>query len=340
MRFAALLLVLLVLAARADAQPGVQRAERLATGFERVGYRLPFDDTTQARLDVTLRLGDLAVRRVIVYPAEDDTTGSPRRHFILTRAGRTVAELPGDYDGAWEEGFDVLRGDLDGDGTRELLIVQHEGSGNGLGVATWSVWILPETGGARPLRFATQDYGPTGLVVRRPEGLRLMAASWESGAEPRRGEGLYYTARFFRYDAGRLVPDGQILQRRYLFSFQNLRGREDGQRRYHPDRWIQHNTRVAARDPWLPQTARIASETVTLLAPVPGEGMRVRLADGRVEVRPTDTLGDAATGRFFPWNYVPLGQDATWLQGRTARLDTYTSPYSDSGQAYVLWLMP
>ena len=330
------------------AQPGVtSRVERLPEGVERVGYRVPEMDTTDARTDVTVRLGDVAVRRQIVYPAEGDTAGVPQRIFTLTRAGQPVGRWDDGYSGAWDRGFDLLRADLDADGTRELVVVQHESEGNGMGVATWSVRIVPETalpttGGNRPLVFWTSDYGPTGLVVRRPGGRRVMAASWESGSEAGRGEGLYYTARFFRYDRGALLPDGPVLQRRFLFSFADLRGREAMAERYHPEQWIRRNVRVAPRDPWLPAGTRLSSGPVAVTGRTEdienGTSLTLRHADGRVESLQVSIVGDAETGRFFPMEYVPLNQPDTWLVGRTGRLDVYRSVYDDTYTIPVLWL--
>lgn len=327
-----------LIASPAAAQPGLERMERLPGGVERVGYRVPFEDTTDARLDVTVRIGDVSLRRRVLYPAETDTVGEPVRAFELSRAGRRLGGWETPYSGAWDRGFDLLRSDLDADGTRELIVLQHESEGNGLGVATWSVSIVPETGGDRPLVFSTVDYGPTGLVVQRPNGRRLMVASWEDGTEPGRGGGLYYTARFFRYDRGTLVADGPVLQRRFLFSFADLRGRESEAGRYHPDRWIRRGVRTAPRDPWIPGGARLASDVVTLVEPVPGEGIRVRHSDGRTAVVPVGLLGDAASGRPYPYDYVPLGQTDAWFAGRTARLDAYSSPYAPDERIHVLWL--
>lgn len=325
------------------AQPGVTtRVERLPEGVERVGYRVPDGDTTDARHDITLRLGDVSLRRRIAYPAEGDTAGVPMRTFTLTRGDQRIGRWEDGYSGAWDRGFDLLRADLDGDGTRELLVVQHESEGNGMGVAAWSVSIVPATGGDRPLVFWTSDYGPSGLVVRRPGGRRLMTASWEGGSEAGRGDGLYYTARFFRYQRGALVPDGSVLQRRYLNSFADLRGREAMAERYRPEQWIRRNVRVAPRDPWLPTGTRLSTGSVTVVERTEdiemGTTLRVRHADGRIEAVQVGLVGDAETGRFFPMEYVPQGQTAAWLVGRSGRLDIFQSVYDNDYRIPVLWL--
>ncbi len=336
----------------ARAQPGVttpsvpQRERLAATGVERAGYRWGDGQGADSslRLASTLEIGGVTVTRTLAYPSADDTSADAAvmRTFRVADGRTEIATWTDEVTGSWIDGVDVLAGDLDGDGAREIVVVEHVGTGNGLGVATWEVFVVPlgrpvqasSRRAAAPMRFLTADYGPTGLVQRIAPGaggLRLVAASWEDGREARRGPGLYYTARFYRYADGRLVPDGPVAQRRLLNSFQALRGREDEAGTYRPDRWLRTGTRRIDADPAVP-AASGPRERVTLGPFEPYVGYRI---EGREAVGAA--LGDASTRRLFPGGYVPLGQGATWPSGLEATLESVSVP-GDSEPRRLLWL--
>ncbi len=352
MRRLVALAAFLFVTAAADAQPGVTRPsepqrERLAaTGFERVGYRWgdgAGPDSSLRRASTLTTRGGVAVTRTLVYPPVDaDEDAAVMRTIRVERSGRVLATWTDEVTGAWIEGYDVLSGDLDGDGAGEIVVVEHVGTGNGLGVATWEVFVVPETGipDGGPMRMLVSDYGPTGLVQRVApggRGLRLVASSWDDGTEagrgPGRGPGLYYTARFYRYDGGALVPDGPIRQRRYLNSFQRLRGREYEAGRYAPDRWLTRGVRTMTSEPSIPARPPEGRERVTA---GPFEAFGGYQIAGREAT--AATLGDEATRRFFPVGYAPLGQPRTWPAGQAAWLETLPNPYPESEPARVLWL--
>ena len=355
MRLAAALVFAVTLAVPARAQPGVttpsapQRERLAATGVDRAGYRWGdgLGADSSLRRSSTLEIGGVTVTRTLVYPAADDTTddaAAVMRTFRVADGRIEIATWTDEVTGSWTDGYDVFSGDLDGDGGREIVVVEHVGTGNGMGVATWEVFVVPlgrpvqasSRRVAAPMRFLTADYGPTGLVQRVApggRGLRIVAASWDDGVEAGRGAGLYYTARFYRYDGGALVPDGPIRQRRYLNSFQRLRGREYEAGRYAPDRWLARGARTVTGEPSIPARPPEGRERVTA---GPFEAFGGHQIAGRAAR--AGALGDEATRRFFPSGYTPLGQPRTWPAGQAGWLETLPNPYPGGEPVRVLWL--
>jgi len=126
-----------------------------------------------------------------------------------------VLERPGQPRKTWvssnfmgnTEEFEAWRGDLDGDGREELVLATLDAISNDMGVSTWSIYVLGESDRS-PLIFEVQEYGPGSLIWDESAGTAtFLATTWTTDAEPRRGTGLYFLGRWFKYRQGTLVAD-------------------------------------------------------------------------------------------------------------------------------------
>src|SRR6478736_1434748 len=82
--------------------------------------------------------------------------------FLIERAGRRVGTWPGTASLGETSDFEVLTGDLDNDRKPELIVANHDGTSNGLGVDYWTIFIFPDPEFHRftvPLTFSVEEYG-------------------------------------------------------------------------------------------------------------------------------------------------------------------------------------
>ncbi len=137
--------------------------------------------------------------------------------------------------------------DLDRDGKEELLISVMEAMSVGMARSYWSVWAFDGSKLSEPV--TAEDYGVLSFPVCSKDGKNgyLLLSHWLPGWEPKRGDGLYLSACWFTLggNAGSFSPAYQrpSVYRRYLFSFEKLRGEALGRDR--PEPWYQSpDTRV------------------------------------------------------------------------------------------------
>lgn len=333
----ALLLPLLL----AAASPALAQAPARAT-VPVVRFRVAETDTTwvrETRCTDAFSDGTRACRRLAVQDGEgEDMPQDSARFWIEGRNGRLLARwaVPGTFYQSL--GFDLVRLDLDGDGQVEHVVAHHESEGNGLGVRFWMLYVVDGRQPERfPLAFASMEHGDDAFV-HTPRGWRLLAGAWEEGVDPRRGEGLYFAGRLFRYDAGRLAGDAAqpVRRRRYLNTFANERGRtyeaeEDGSGHgtrglpgQTPWRWLQHRSTVrTTADPELPPTRRrLRAEPGRYLGTQEHEGELAPAFLAAGEPAPLRTpMVVVQGGRVLPLAYAPAGG---WPDGGApARLVVY-----------------
>ena len=329
----------LTLLAAALVAPVAARAQPL----ERAVYRVSERDTSLLA-PVCARFADglTGCRRFVPYEG-DDGGGVDRLTFTVTK-GRTPIGQWDAVAASASEGFDLVRTDLDGDGAREVVFAHHDATSNGLGVAYWTLYVLPEAGtAAPPLSFSTVEYGTDGAFPRVGGRRALLTAEWLGGEEAGRGGGLYFTGRLFRYERGALVPDAAPLrQRRYLNSFQTERGRDHERGAVNPWRWLSRAYRtVPAGRPDPALTGRATDEAPGRIASVADtdSGRVVTFAPeaGPPVASRAVRFGDGPTRRLFPEGYTPAGGAAA-LNGRRGTLATYPSDYGGDDPPRVVWL--
>lgn len=195
-------------------------------------------------------LGDPQKTTVSGYFEAHAVTVEPGFRIIKGRTGNAETFGDGDFlferngkvEGKWSgagsiyantEGFEVLKGDLDGNGTPELIVTELESVSNGMGVRMNAVYIFPDEarGGFRPpMYFSAYEYGRNGTFVRDGGENLILACDWRDlTIDAKRGSGLYLIGRFFRYRDGGLTPalDKPILARRFLNSFADERAKTE-----------------------------------------------------------------------------------------------------------------
>ncbi|MEO5859734.1 MAG: hypothetical protein ABIR33_12380, partial [Pyrinomonadaceae bacterium] len=142
--------------------------------------------------------------------------------------------------------FFAYRGDLDADGSREIVLVSQEGVGNGMGITFSTVYIIEgRTDGsqARPVSFSIEEFGDGQNFIYNPRTRKteILISYWESydSIDRNRGWGMYLLGKWFRYRHRRLEPilSRPTLARRFLFSFADERDNGGFENRW-PHTWL------------------------------------------------------------------------------------------------------
>lgn len=275
--------------------------------------------------------------------------------------GVLVLQRRGVIVGAWNaraflgdtDKFAVLQGDLDGNGTPEIVIVNHDGTSNGMAVNYATLGIIPNLDAFQtPVFWQVEDYGP-GSFVRYPKfpGCALLTTEWEwfEKLDPQRGSGLYLIGHEFRYHDGFLLPvtEHPIRARRYLFAFETERDatlnfdvRYDAAQKA-PLHWLQHATtkllpHELLSEDVLPETSTGTIRGVHL---TPDEYLRLDMEreSGTLETVVCLRLGDVGSGRLYPKRYLPARLEQ-WLVGQTVKLTPL--PRGNETSAYIVWVYP
>jgi hypothetical protein len=131
--------------------------------------------------------------------------------------------------------IEAFRRDLDDDGRAEIIVADHAGMSNGMGVEYWNLTIIDGRSGAS-IVTPLVEYGD-GVIQRRT----ILVTAWEW-----MGGHLYFVARPYLYANGTLRPDKArgMWRRRYLFSFQRERNAGGS-----PRQWLKRASHVAWSDP-------------------------------------------------------------------------------------------
>jgi len=291
--------------------------------------------------------------RICKMLSESDDT------FLVERDGKRVGSWPGgSYLGETSD-FEVLLGDLDGDKRSELIVANRDSTSVGIGVSYWTIAIFPETEFSQfqpPLAFSVQEYGTSGTFVSTGGQVNILATRWESITDPkgRRGAGLYLVGEWWRYKSGELLPmlNRSAIVRRYLFSFERERWHTiDSDLK--PYSWLAHFNAEPFRGDLLgPGSGSKRGVLEASLVLEQGSDRRVMIVfivdnekpivfnypDEGVEDKENELrfLGDAASGRLYPRNYLPSRPEA-WLNGKRATLLTY-GQNAGPESFQVLWI--
>lgn len=263
--------------------------------------------------------------------------------FVAEGGGRLAASWRA--DGGLHTGFRVFDGDLDGDGGTELLVANLDGVSNGLGVAYWTVYVLPADALVPAYRFRSEEFGAGGGSFETWRGRPVVwATQWRGGPDPsgRRGDGLYLVGRPFVLGADGLEPATAlpVRARRLLDSFE----RDDRG----PVAWLSdRRAETRGTDPAVDGCRRTVERgTVRTAEDTVGDGATRyllvtldtgrRLSYGRVGGgdEPAEITYLGADGRLFPPGYRPSDLPY-WLTGRAVRVETCAD---DDVRTRVLWL--
>ena len=282
--------------------------------------------------------------RICKFLSDDKDT------FLVQKDGKSVGTWPGNAYLGETFDFEVLTGDLDNDRKPELIVANHDGTSNGLGVDYWTIFIFPDPAFRRfnaPLTFSVEEYGTFGTFVTSGGRIDILTTSWVGNEDPkhRRGWGMYLVGQWWRYQSGELRPllDHSIIARRYLFGFEKERN-ETTRRDRIPFQWLNHrNTepvktefiinRSNTSKPGVIQSVTREKESINVVFKPHGEqSMTLVYPDTYQNKNQLDYFGDTATGRLYPKNYQP-SQLEHWLKNKRATLRHY-----DNNDLDVLWL--
>ena len=224
-----------------------------------------------------------------------------------------------------------------------------------MGVSVWTIAIFPNTDFSRfqlPLTFSVQEYGSFGTFVPAAGRVNILTTNWVSGADQRRGGGLYLVGQWWRYKSGELVPlsNRNAIARRYLFSFERER-LETLESDRKPYSWLSNRTAAAVTTAFITGASTRSKHGVIQAISTPEKSSYrvVKIAfqpDGEqtsIFLYPSDEdegetvsryIGDTVSGRIYPSRYLPSDPEK-WLSGKRATLRTY-----DDNKIEVLWLEP
>jgi hypothetical protein len=269
--------------------------------------------------------------------------------FLVEKDGKSVGTWPGNAFLAETSDFEVLTGDLDNDRKPELIVANHDSTSNGIAVDYWTIFIFPDPefhNFKAPLTFSVEEYGTFGTFITNGGRVNILTTSWVSNKDPkhRRGSGTYLVGQWWRYQSGELRPELQrpILARRYLFRFE--RERVDGVKSDRiPFQWLSHPSTESVRTEFITKQTKSSKsgviqavtrekESIRIVFKPDNESSVTFVYPGTYLDNQLDYIGDAATGRLYPKNYL-TSQPETWLKNKRATLRTYEDEGLD-----VLWL--
>lgn len=280
--------------------------------------------------------------------------------LVVEKSGKQVGTWPVRTDMGETSDFEVLSTDFNHDGRAELIVANHDGTSNGMGIDFWSISIFPDasfTTVAEPLTFSVEEYGSYGTFVADRRGVSILTTRWIWTKDPKRKRdvGVYLVGQWWRYRSGELVPlvNRSMLARRYLLSFANERGATSESSRV-PYRWLSHpraevfkpeNIRGTSSGSETGIIEDVSAEshtrsdrTVKLTFRTAGGSTATYAYPGYRNEEQTDStidfIGDTSSGVTYPARYFP-SQIASWLKGKRATLRTYgDEPHTEK----ILWL--
>ena len=270
--------------------------------------------------------------------------------FLVQKDGKNVGTWPGTAFLAETSDFEVLTGDLDNDRKPELIVANHDGSSNGLGVDYWTIFIFPDPQFHNfnpPLTFSVEEYSSFGTFVTSGGRVNILTTSWVNNKDPkgRRGWGTYLVGQWWRYQSGELRPmlDRPIIARRYLFGFENERNASVKADRI-PFKWLSHPNSEPVKTEFITrrsttsksgviQSVTREKESIKVVFKARGEQPTTYFYPGKIgDKDKLDYLGNTASGRLYPIGYLP-SQAEKWLKNKLATLRSY-----EDDNLNVLWL--
>jgi len=282
--------------------------------------------------------------------------------FIVERNGKRLGKWPASAFLGDTSDFEVLLGDLDGDGSNELVVANRDSESCGMAVQQWTLSIFPNPWFPHfqpSLTFSVEDYGVFGTFVTAGVGVDILSTEWFSMEDPKRqrDRGSYLLGKWWRYKSGQLRPltDRPLITRRYLNSFEEERLQTIDSHRV-PPAWFRNPSIETLRiDPLIgSKKARSIGgdiQKVSLEPPTnscrtvkivfhPDAGKAVTYVYPEIGIEKTSLryVGDAATGRVYPDQYMP-SQPQEWLSGKRAVLVTYRDSLQ-GGDLQILWVGP
>lgn len=178
--------------------------------------------------------GKIRVCKVARYGVEID---SDETNYIILKGDAILAKTDAPFHSlacCEMKDFFAYYGDLDKDGSKEIVVASLEGVGNGIAISSYNIIIFrdPEKfPSEKPLIFPLEEFGEKGNFIfdTKLNQTLVLVTNWSSfnNLDIKRGYGTYLVGKWFRYENGLLKPvlDKPTLARRFLFSFADERNK-------------------------------------------------------------------------------------------------------------------
>lgn len=208
-----------------------------------------------------------------VCKARDESEESEIK-FIIQKNLKTVKTMDAPFfSGSTAADFRAYWGDLDKNGSPEIVIASLENVSNGLGVPHFYIHIFRDSlklDFQKVLTFPIEEFGEKGNFIydaRRNE-TQILVTRWveRNNIDTNRGNGMYLIGTWFRYRNGLLEPifDKPTLAKRLLYNFVRERNVWNSGNQNAPYVWLQSkNTHKLKRNP-PPVDRKISTQTETV----------------------------------------------------------------------------
>ena len=296
--------------------------------------------------------------------------------FIIQKGGSTVSSIQAPFwslAGVDPDSFFAYRGDLDLDGTNEIVLVSMEGVSNGMGITFSTAYVFDgktvESHG-RPISFSVEEFSHKENFIydSRAHRTNILITYWKSyeTIDPKRGWGMYLMGKWFRYRHGKLEPIATkpTLARRFLYSFAEERDNGSFENR-EPYTWLKdRRTHMLNREPAESSTLirtefgtvnelvepEINADQQITLAILLDSGYTVNGAFNLIwrsaDKRDPELLNFEAIGLWKSRFLYPLSRSGNFrpsafmdrVVGRRVRLETYKPEYRDDEFTNVWFL--
>jgi hypothetical protein len=248
--------------------------------------------------------------------------------------------------------FHAYYGDLDKNGSNEIIIASLEGVSNGLGVSYFNIHIFQEplTLQQKPLTFPIQDFGKKGNFIYDKEANEtfILVTSWDNyqTLDPNRGWGTYLVGRWFRYRNGTLLPvfEKPMLARRLLYSFAHERNTAQGNgSQLIPYLWLKNKYThkffgepKEQSKPILVINGTVKKYEETFDHP-DGNSLFIELDNSEVvTANKIDKFGILPQRFVLPYQFSPLSIYKN-IEGKKVRIETFKGEYGD--EYSYLWFV-
>ncbi len=179
-------------------------------------------------------------------------------HLILFEGDKEVQRWRAEAYFRRTDDFEVLSGDLRGDGKPLWIVANHEMSSQGILLRFWSLHVLDPVDPAEPpISWSVSDYGPGSFALPRnrwEKGCDILVTEWLEGQDAKGKNGLYFRGSWYRLGASSINPltSRKERLRRYFYSFERERATSKDEGIEHlkgrPDFWLRPGNAIS-QDP-------------------------------------------------------------------------------------------
>jgi hypothetical protein len=163
--------------------------------------------------------------------------GQPEYGFLIHRANQPLQEMPDELMAGAYRNFEVVKVDLDADGSRENILAAWNGQSNGIGTHNWTIYAFDANWNLIKRFDNVSDWGRSNLVKTPAQrrGCDIAITSFQDApAISGRARGLVFRATVFSAQPKSAVSrtpdirldvadDRPVIERRYTRAFERQR---------------------------------------------------------------------------------------------------------------------